>query len=358
MKHLLARTCVFSLASAASLLAVAQSLPKFGTAKFGQAVFGVASLGAALMRKSKEKTVVKYSLGKQSTSLVLGALLGAFLGATNVYSAPASINIDSFSGSETVIDFNTIADEELITNQFTASTGVTFSGAIYGMTNPGDLDLFPDNGGVIASNWLYSGGRQGLSFSADLGGSYTKVGFHAFTNGGDSVTIEVLVNGASSGSVTFGSTGAPGAPSPGFIAVEDANGFDSITISVLNNINAFLTIDNLRFEGGDADGDGVLDSEDQCANTPSSETADSSGCGPSQRDSDGDGTNDAEDAFPNDPTETADSDSDGVGDNADAFPNDPTRSVLPAMPVPIMPALVLLLLAGLLGLLGGRRLKL
>ena len=45
MKHLLARTCVFSLALAASLLAIAQSLPRFGTAKFGQAVFGEASVG-------------------------------------------------------------------------------------------------------------------------------------------------------------------------------------------------------------------------------------------------------------------------------------------------------------------------
>ena len=42
MKHLLARTCVFSLAVTASLLAVAQSLPLFGTAKFGKASFGVA----------------------------------------------------------------------------------------------------------------------------------------------------------------------------------------------------------------------------------------------------------------------------------------------------------------------------
>ena len=45
MKHLLARTCVFSLAITASLLAVAQSLPVFGTAKFGEAVFGEASVG-------------------------------------------------------------------------------------------------------------------------------------------------------------------------------------------------------------------------------------------------------------------------------------------------------------------------
>ena len=45
MKHLLARTCVFSSALTASLFAIAQSLPVFGTAKFGQAVFGEASAG-------------------------------------------------------------------------------------------------------------------------------------------------------------------------------------------------------------------------------------------------------------------------------------------------------------------------
>lgn len=105
----------------------------------------------------------------------------------------------------------------------------------------------------------------------------------------------------------------------------------------------------------DTDSDGVTDDLDQCANTPSSETADSSGCGPSQRDSDGDGVNDDQDAFPYDPTETVDSDGDGVGDNADAYPDDPTRSAV--VSVPVMPALGLLLLAGLLGLLGIRRFK-
>ena len=72
-------------------------------------------------------------------------------------------------------------------------------------------------------------------------------------------------------------------------------------------------------------------------------------------DSDGDGVNDDQDAFPNDATETADSDGDGVGDNRDAYPNDPARSV---MPVPAMPALGFFLLAGLLSLLGVRRLRL
>ena len=84
-------------------------------------------------------------------------------------------------------------------------------------------------------------------------------------------------------------------------------------------------------------------------------TVTTTGSASATSDSDGDGVNDDQDVFPNDPKETADSDGDGVGDNADAFPNDPTRS---AMPVPVMPALGLLLLAGLLGLLGIRRLKL
>ena len=75
---------------------------------------------------------------------------------------------------------------------------------------------------------------------------------------------------------------------------------------------------------------------------------------PSCVDSDGDGVNDASDAFPNDASESADSDGDGVGDNKDAYPNDPTRSV---MPVPVMSALGLLLLAGLISLLGLRRLR-
>ena len=57
-------------------------------------------------------------------------------------------------------------------------------------------------------------------------------------------------------------------------------------------------------------------------------------------------------------TPELDSDGDGVSDDEDAFPNDPTRSASPAMPVPLMPAVVLFLLAGLLGLVGVRRFKL
>lgn len=71
-------------------------------------------------------------------------------------------------------------------------------------------------------------------------------------------------------------------------------------------------------------------------------------------DLDNDGVVDAEDAFPNDPTETTDSDGDRVGDNRDVYPNDPNRW---AVPVPFMPWLALLLMAGLLGLMGARRVR-
>ena len=49
----------------------------------------------------------------------------------------------------------------------------------------------------------------------------------------------------------------------------------------------------------DADSDGVADSDDQCANTPVGEFANSVGCSPSQRDSDGDGVSDAADQCAN-----------------------------------------------------------
>ena len=42
----------------------------------------------------------------------------------------------------------------------------------------------------------------------------------------------------------------------------------------------------------DADGDGVADADDTCADTPSGETVDSNGCSDSQKDTDGDGVSD------------------------------------------------------------------
>ncbi|MFK7967098.1 MAG: RICIN domain-containing protein [Burkholderiaceae bacterium] len=62
----------------------------------------------------------------------------------------------------------------------------------------------------------------------------------------------------------------------------------------------------------DADGDGVIDLDDEFPNDPNEST-----------DTDGDGVGDNTDAFPTDANEQLDSDGDGLGDNSDPQPTDP-----------------------------------
>ena len=70
----------------------------------------------------------------------------------------------------------------------------------------------------------------------------------------------------------------------------------------------------------DTDGDGVLDSADNCPDVLNADQANNDGdslgdaCDP---DDDNDGVNDEDDAFPFDASESADNDGDGTGDNAD-----------------------------------------
>ncbi|MGD9285419.1 MAG: hypothetical protein PVG68_17240, partial [Desulfobacterales bacterium] len=67
---------------------------------------------------------------------ILLCLVLLFFGLSNAYAIP--IGIDAFSGNATVIDFNSIKNNEKITTQFD-SDGVTFSGEFYGDYN------FPDS---------------------------------------------------------------------------------------------------------------------------------------------------------------------------------------------------------------------
>jgi OOP family OmpA-OmpF porin len=79
---------------------------------------------------------------------------------------------------------------------------------------------------------------------------------------------------------------------------------------------------------GDADGDGVVDSKDQCPGTPAGVKVDAKGC---ELDSDGDGVVDSMDQCPGTPAGAKvdakgcelDSDGDGVVDSKDQCPNTP-----------------------------------
>ena len=65
---------------------------------------------------------------KRSTIGVLALLVSAnFMAGT--YAAPIAIGLNAFSGAETVVNFNSIPNEQLITGQY-AAQGVTFSSAL------------------------------------------------------------------------------------------------------------------------------------------------------------------------------------------------------------------------------------
>jgi RHS repeat-associated protein len=111
---------------------------------------------------------------------------------------------------------------------------------------------------------------------------------------------------------------------------------DTPKLKKLNNRASSFRIEK-TIVNEDADNDGVIDSQDQCANTPAGEVVNSDGCAPSQLDSDSDGINDALDQCPETATgetvdangcsqEQIDTDGDGTPDYRDAFPNDPNES--------------------------------
>lgn len=155
------------------------------------------------------------------------------------------IGLGDFSGSETIIDFNSISNTQSITNQFTGN-GVTFSGALVGLTNSGDTSLF--NGSTIASNWIYGVQRNtGASWTASFGSVQNLVGFFSETNAGDDVTIEAFLGATSLGSTNFLNSNGTTAD---FIGIGDLSGFDRITVTTANNLNGFFAMDDFRFEGG------------------------------------------------------------------------------------------------------------
>ena len=74
----------------------------------------------------------------------------------------------------------------------------------------------------------------------------------------------------------------------------------------------------------DADGDGFIDTLDDCPNTSGTSTQDKTGC----PDGDGDGWSNVGDEFPNEGTQWADADSDGFGDNPGGINPDSCTSVV------------------------------
>ncbi len=92
----------------------------------------------------------------------------------------------------------------------------------------------------------------------------------------------------------------------------------------------------------DDDGDGIINKDDKCPETPSGDKVDKTGCTVVSKDSDGDGVVDEKDSCPNTPAGTdvdgkgctvappppVDTDGDGVTDDVDACPNTPAGTAV------------------------------
>lgn len=150
-------------------------------------------------------------------------------------------NTSTFTGSETILGFNTLANLESITTQF-AAQGVTFpAGALMASTNSGDTNLFPSNAdGVIATNW---DGSPALTWTITFSTPQTQVGFLVEMNTGDQIQLAPSLGAVAHGSVTRTSAGV----TPVFFGVGDAATFDKLTFTVSGTNNHFFGMDNFRF---------------------------------------------------------------------------------------------------------------
>ncbi len=157
-------------------------------------------------------------------------------------SGPVVIGPGAFSGNETVIDFESLAEAEQITTQFSA-LGVTFSGDLFGDTfNPLVFEN-TDPGNVIACNFIDStcGPPVGCSgsWTVDFSPPVTRVGFDVITNGPDDTTLTIFRSNVQTGSITF-DTSLPDS----FVGIEDSDGIDRVIVDAANIVNGAMSINN------------------------------------------------------------------------------------------------------------------
>jgi hypothetical protein len=177
-----------------------------------------------------------------TTVLKLALLFVAIVESQSVSAELVVANPVDFSGLESIVDFNNIANTKAIKDQFTNEFNVTFNGLV-GLTNSTDINRF--NGSTIASNWIYPSTNLGPSWTATFTSTQNIVGFLAETNTNDDVTIEAFLGGSLIGSVNFQN---PNGVTPDFLAIQSISGFDRIQVTTGNQTAGFFAMDNFKFQ--------------------------------------------------------------------------------------------------------------
>lgn len=164
---------------------------------------------------------------------------------TQSHAVPMLVGPGVFGGA-TVIDFDTLAQDEPLTTQFIGQ-GVSFSGGAFGDAN--DAFFFPPAGNIIvAANFDSSFSPNNpiqISFTAPM----TRVGFDALTDSDgimqENLTVRTYQGATQTGAFTF--FFGP-FPDPQFIGVQDLmGGIDRLELEASTNFSGTFLFDNLRF---------------------------------------------------------------------------------------------------------------
>lgn len=169
------------------------------------------------------------------------------------YSVPIQVGIGAFSGSETVIDFDSLAEDEIVTTQF-LSSGVDFSSSshVSGSTAAGGGSegwfFFSNPGTAVLQNFIEIC-LDSPSFCQpviiDFTTPHSLIGFDIITNPSTS-TFDVQLVSAGSSTIFSISTSFP----ESFVGFQDPAGIDRIIITEPSiEGEGAIGIDDLRFEG-------------------------------------------------------------------------------------------------------------
>jgi len=155
--------------------------------------------------------------------------------AGSAFAVPVPISQSAFSGSETVIDFNTVAPFTPITLQYQAN-GVTFSGGLFaGFPLVGTAQNFAPFSTIVNT------------ITVDFSSTMLRAGFDVLTNNEDDLLVEVWAfdngNLVKNGELLF-STGS----SFTFQGLEDTQGIDRLVMSAVGGGTRGFIMDNFRFE--------------------------------------------------------------------------------------------------------------
>lgn len=156
---------------------------------------------------------------------------------SSVQAAPVAVSLGAF-GPSTVIDFNSLADQLLVTSQY-ASQGVTVTdGALYTNNSSTVISVFGSQG---VSNYLYAPmGAASEQITLTFADPIIRLGFDIFSNGSS------LLASLGAGDLVYAVGNAAS-----FVGIQDLDGFSEVTLSIPAELGALFRLDNLRFELAD-----------------------------------------------------------------------------------------------------------